>query len=195
MCVCDIVRKYCILLYKYFLEILIQSVLFLIGVGKVMRDYSLDKDEVLKRKVIEVADYVISTKASTRATANYFTSCRFPISNVTVHTYLNKRLKEIDFVRYQQVREILEGNSPESILDAEVRKRIYQAVALLLQGDTISQIAIKLNSTFDIIYDDITSRFFKLEKDMELLSRVRIILKEHSRNNLNNQGKNTKRIR
>ncbi|MCI6266431.1 MAG: sporulation transcriptional regulator SpoIIID, partial [Erysipelotrichaceae bacterium] len=104
-----------------------------------MRDYSLDKDEVLKRKVIEVADYVISTKASTRATANYFTSCRFPISNATVHTYLNKRLKEIDFVRYQQVREILEGNSPESILDAEVRKRIYQAVALLLQGDTISQ--------------------------------------------------------
>lgn len=195
MCVCDIVRKYCILLYKYFLEILIQSVLFLIGVGKVMRDYSLDKDEVLKRKVIEVADYVISTKASTRATANYFTSCRFPISNATVHTYLNKRLKEIDFVRYQQVREILEGNSPESILDAEVRKRIYQAVALLLQGDTISQIAIKLNSTFDIIYDDITSRFFKLEKDTELLSRVRIILKEHSRNNLNNQGKNTKRIR
>ncbi|MCI6266832.1 MAG: hypothetical protein MR598_08325, partial [Erysipelotrichaceae bacterium] len=59
----------------------------------------------------------------------------------------------------------------------------------------ISQIAIKLNSTFDIIYDDITSRFFKLEKDTELLSRVRIILKEHSRNNLNNQGKNTKRIR
>ena len=155
----------------------------------------MDKDEILKKKVIEVADYVIRTGASTRATSEYFTNYRFPISNATVHTYLNKRLKVIDYVRYQQVKEILEKNRPKTIFDVEVQKRVYHAVALLLQGNTIPEIAMKLNSTVDIIYNDITSRFLKLEADEEVLQRVQMILKEHSMNNLHNQGINSKKAR
>ena len=148
----------------------------------------IEIDEVLKEKILQVADYVIETGSSTRKTAEYFTENLFPISNVTVHTYLTRKLKYIDLGKYQQVKNILEANLPKGIEDVNVQTRVYQATSLLLQGYTVSEIASRLNSTIDIIYDDITNRLKRLEDDEALWERVQAILQDHSRNNLRNQN-------
>jgi len=152
-----------------------------------MNNY-VENDEMLRERVLQVADYVIENGTSTRKTADYFTKNFFSISNATVHTYLADRLKYIDLWKYQQVKTILDGNHPKGVEDTDVQRRVYQVASLLLQGYTISEIAVRLNSTVDTIYDDITSRLKKIEQDEVLLERIQFILQEHSRNNLCNQG-------
>ncbi len=145
---------------------------------------SLNKDEILRNKVLEVADYVILTGASTRETSQYFTENRYPISNATVHTYLTKRLKAIDPIKYQQVQDILAGNLPKTVQDKEVQVRIYQAVSLLIDGYTVPDIARELHSTVDIIYDDLTTRIRKMNVDEEMLEKISFRLEENRLANL-----------
>lgn len=154
-------------------------------------------NEMVKR-VKEVADYAIKTGASTRQISAYFTENRFPISNATVCDYLNKKLPQIDGERYRLVKAVIEKNTPKTITSIEVKKRIYQAVFLLLQGLTIPQVVEKMNKqeefsmkiTFDIIYDDLTKRLPKIENDSSIIEKVQSCLQRNRLSTLNNQGKN-----
>ncbi len=153
------------------------------------------QDEMIKR-VLEVADYAIETGASTRQISKHFKEQRFPISNCTVSVYLNERLKEIDPRRYQLVKPLIEKNTPKTVESVEVRKRMYSAVSLLLRGLNISQIVEEMNKTreekvtFDIIYDDLTNRLKRLEKDSKIIEDVKKRLSENRIDNLNNQNNN-----
>lgn len=153
------------------------------------------QDEMIKR-VLEVADYAIETGASTRQISKHFKEHRFPISNCTVSVYLNECLKEIDPRRYQLVKQIIEKNTPKTVESVEVRKRMYNAVSLLLRGLNISQIVEEMNQksekkvTFDIIYDDLTNRLNRLEKDTKIIEDVKRRLSENRLDNLNNQNDN-----
>lgn len=154
-------------------------------------------DEKLAKTINMIADYVIETGASTRKTAEYFKKQGFPISNFTVHSYLTKRLPEIDFERYILVKEVLHKNTPKTAEKVEVKKRIYQATSLLLQGFTVPQIVEKMNSnnpnetvSIDMIYDDLTRRLPKIEKDPQILDDVKKRLSENSLKNLKNYGMN-----
>lgn len=153
------------------------------------------QDEMIKR-VLEVADYAIETGASTRQISKHFKEHRFPISNCTVSVYLNERLKEIDPRRYQLVKPLIEKNTPKTVESVEVRKRMYSAVSLLLRGLNISQIVEEMNKTreekvtFDIIYDDLTNRLKRLEKDSKIIEDVKKRLSENRIDNLNNQNNN-----
>jgi putative DeoR family transcriptional regulator (stage III sporulation protein D) len=62
------------------------------------------KDPILK-KVIDIADFTIEFKATTRQTAE-----NFGVSKSSVHKYLTKYLPKIDPGRYQEVRQILDYN-------------------------------------------------------------------------------------
>ena len=155
-----------------------------------------NKEEQLKETVIWIADYVIATGASTRKTAAYLKEQGFSISHVTVHFYLTKRLPEFDFGRYVRVKEILGKNTPKTVRDVEVKKRVYQATSLLLQGLTIPQIVEEMNTvsgeekvSIDIIYDDLTKRLPKIETDPQILADVKKELLKHRLQNLN-QGTN-----
>ena len=55
------------------------------------------------KRVIDIADYIIDTKKTIRETAK-----RFNISKSTVHKDLQERLSQIDIVKYNQIKEIMD---------------------------------------------------------------------------------------
>lgn len=150
------------------------------------------KYEEMVKLVLEIADYAIKTGESTRQIAK-----KFSVSNYTVSVYLRKRLPNIDPNRYKLVKQIIDKNTPQTIDKVEVRKRIYAATSLLLQGMTVAQIVEWMNQerveekvTFDIIYDDLTRRLPLIESDSTIIEDVKRRLTENRLNNLNNQGIN-----
>lgn len=134
---------------------------------------NLKNEEERNERVIEVALYVKQTHASTRETAKYFTNNRFSISNATVNDYLRNRLSKVNPKLYEEIKPIIEANTPKTIETVEVRKRIYSAVSLLFKDYTIPEIAEELGSTVDIIYDDLTKRLQKIEASVDILQQVK----------------------
>lgn len=138
-------------------------------------------------EILDVADYIIFNKASTRQAAEHF-----PYSNVTIHTWMTTKLEKVDPVRYKKVSTIIQGHKRRSIEDVMVVKRILLAVELILKGYTVEQIAAKLSTPDKIvtpatIYGDLGKRLLKLDPEKaEIVSRV---LGQHSLENLRNQPK------
>ena len=146
------------------------------------KTYSNLRDEEKKKRILLVADYVIENKASTRLTAKFISNNHFPISNVTVHTWLQKNLIKLDPVRYQKVSEILKFNTPASVEDATTKSRVFAAAKCILLDYTVDETARELESTRDTIYDDLTSRLPKLDK--KIADDVKKKLQEHKLTNL-----------
>ncbi len=146
------------------------------------KTYSNLSDEEKKKRILLVADYVIENKASTRLTAKFISDNHFPISNVTVHTWLQKNLIKLDPVRYQKVSEILKFNTPASVEDASTKSRVFAAAKCILLDYTVDETARELESTRDTIYDDLTSRLPKLDK--KIADDVKKKLQEHKLTNL-----------
>ena len=146
------------------------------------KTYSNLSDEEKKKRILLVADYVIENKASTRLTAKFISDNHFPISNVTVHTWLQKNLIKLDPVRYQKVSEILKFNTPASVEDATTKSRVFAAAKCILLDYTVDETARELESTRDTIYDDLTSRLPKLDK--KIADDVKKKLQEHKLTNL-----------
>lgn len=74
----------------------------------------------IEERACELAEYIIQNKATVRAAAE-----RFGVSKSTVHKDMTERLREIDRLRYEKVRLILEQNKAERHLrggDATRRK-------------------------------------------------------------------------
>lgn len=132
--------------------------------------------------ILEIADYIIDTGASTRKAAE-----KFGVSNFSVSDYMNNRLKEIDSKKHESVRNVLDGNKPKTIADEEIANRIKEEVKLLCSGMTANDIAEQLGISVDVIHDDLTTRLSKI--DAELASTVAVILKANSLNNLENVGR------
>lgn len=63
-----------------------------------MQDY-------IKERVLMIADYILTNKATLRATANVFM-----VSKSTVHTDMSIRLLEIDRELFERVHEVLDYN-------------------------------------------------------------------------------------
>lgn len=146
------------------------------------KTYSNLSDEEKKKRILLVADYVIENKASTRLTSKYISDNYFPISNVTVHTWLQKNLIRLDPVRYQKVSDILKFNTPASVEDAATKSRVFAAAKCILLDYTVDETARELESTRDTIYDDLTSRLPKLDK--KIADDVKKKLQEHKLTNL-----------
>lgn len=60
--------------------------------------------EIIKR-VLDVANYIIATRATIRETAKVFN-----ISKSTVHKDIQERLNFLDTVKYSQVKEIMDDH-------------------------------------------------------------------------------------
>ncbi len=146
------------------------------------KTYSNLSDEEKKKRILLVADYVIENKASTRLTSKYISDNHFPISNVTVHTWLQKNLIKLDPVRYQKVSDILKFNTPASVEDAATKSRVFAAAKCILLDYTVDETARELSSTRDTIYDDLTTRLPKLDK--KIADDVKKKLQEHKLTNL-----------
>ena len=60
-------------------------------------------DTHIIKRVIEVANHIINTKDTIRETAK-----KFNISKSTVHKDLQERLSQIDTIKYNQIKEIMD---------------------------------------------------------------------------------------
>ncbi len=61
-----------------------------------------------EKRARELASYIISTKATVRAAAAFFS-----VSKSTVHSDVTARLKRIDPLLYNEVRKVLEENKQQ----------------------------------------------------------------------------------
>lgn len=79
-----------------------------------MRDY-------IEKRAIELGEYIINTKETVRSAGE-----KFGISKSTVHFDVSKRLKNIDYELYLEVKEVLDYNFGERhIRGGESTKRKY----------------------------------------------------------------------
>lgn len=124
-----------------------------------------------------IADYIISTKCSTRKAAEHFN-----ISNATVSTLMNELLSKMDPNKYSQVQSVLNGNKPKTITDEEVKQRVIKAAELIKEGFTVSEIANSMGVTINVINEDLQTRLPRISET--LYNEVKKIQLENSRNNL-----------
>lgn len=154
---------------------------------KISNNYSYEE---YIRLIEKIADFVIENNATTRETANYFTSTGTKISYVTVSNLLNSSELQRQFPsKYEKVQAILKHNSSSKVIDStDTLVRIQNAMELSLRGYTVPQIAEILNSTEATIYNDLTSRLKKLNSE-ELNFLISTELEEHRISNLRNINK------
>ncbi len=146
-------------------------------------------DTELKEKFLPIIDYIIETSCSLRKAVEYAKENAFVISHVTLSNFITNKLEKIDPIRYLQVKEILEKNKPKSIEDPKVKHRIYSALYYFLEKDlTVEEIAQKLNSTKNTIYNDLTFRLIKM--DEIAAKKVKKKLEEHRKLNIDKEDKN-----
>ena len=137
--------------------------------------------EERKNKAKEIALYIINEnnlghKISTRILAK-----KFEISNYTVSTLMRDYLKGQFPYLYDQVNKILTGNIPQTIDNIEIQVRVLEAAKLVLQVNTVKEIADKFNVSINVIYEDLQTRLKKI--DSELYDKIVLI---HGNNSINN---------
>lgn len=63
---------------------------------------------IVEQRAVELAEYIIENKTTVRAAAK-----KFGVSKSTVHTDVSERLKKLNPLLYNEVREILDINKAE----------------------------------------------------------------------------------
>ena len=124
-----------------------------------------------------IADYIISTKCSTRKAAEHFN-----ISNATVSTLMNELLSKMDPIKYSQVESVLAANKPKTVKDDEVKQRVLKVAELIKEGFTVEEISKALDTTINIINEDLQTRLPRISESLH--AEVKEIQLENSRNNL-----------
>ena len=126
-----------------------------------------------------IADYIISTKCSTRKAAEHFN-----ISNATVSTLMNELLSKMDPKKYSQVESVLAANKPKTVKDDEVKQRVLKAAELIKEGFTVEEIASAMHTTINVINEDLQTRLPRISQT--LYNEVKEIQRRNSISNLKN---------
>lgn len=156
-----------------------------------MNGHVTDEERLIRiKRVLEL----ISSGMSYRECAKYLSENEFKISHVTVKDYVD-RAEELGYELYNDSRKVVENNTPKTIEDEEVQKRIKKVYELLKENYTIEQIAKALESTPMIIYRDFKriqtlndEQLKKLNIKKEVIEDIKNNMKENSLNNLKNQS-------
>ena len=81
----------------------------------------------IKNRVIDIANYIISTKSTIRKTAQVFN-----VSKSTVHKDIKEKLIKIDYNKYLEVINIFKNHLEiRHILGGESTKRQYETMRLI----------------------------------------------------------------
>ena len=155
---------------------------------------TLNDPEERKRRIELVGQFFKQTGLPTRQIADYFTSNYFPISNKTVHQYIEKYM-EIHPKDSEEITDKITNNTEKTIEDKEVKVRVFRAAKLSLEGYTIQEIASLLDTTPKTIERDIFKRLKLLVEQDENINKIyELVLEgthEHKINALNdNRNKN-----
>ena len=118
------------------------------------------------------------------------------LSHITVRKLLLEDLYYYNVGLYEDVYNMMQSNKPKTINDKEVVDRIVRSYYHLIKDNmTIEEIASEEKVGSFVIYRDLTTRLFRLNKIMpdivtnEMVKNVGEILKKHSMDNLVNQVK------
>lgn len=152
-----------------------------------MNGHVTDEERLIRiKRVLEL----ISSGMSYRECAKYLSENEFKISHVTVKDYVD-RAEELGYELYNDSRKVVENNTPKTIEDEEVQKRIKKVYELLKENYTIEQIAKALESTPMIIYRDFKriqtlndEQLKDLNIEKEVIEDIKKNMKENSLNNL-----------
>ncbi len=137
-------------------------------------------------RILEIGDFVVKTGSSTRETAKIFSDSRYPISNATVHDYMQRYMK-LNPQERENIKKRISDNTAKTLEDPEVLDRVVSVVSLIDSDMTIEQAAKELDIDYWTAYRDVTVRYPKLnENDYE--ERIKPILESHSKMNLNNNS-------
>ena len=118
-------------------------------------------EEERKEKTLEIANYIIDNKSSTRKAALHF-----GISNATVSDWMNFVLKKTDSQKFLIVSQILKQNRPKTVIDVQVRKRVITAAQLIKQGYTVEEIAKAMNVSINVINEDLQTRLKRINEEL-----------------------------
>ena len=124
-----------------------------------------------------IADYIINNNSSTRKAAEYF-----KISNATVSTLMHELLPKLDYKKYLEVQNVLNGNKPKTISDEKVKQRVIKAAELIKDNFTAEEIANAMGVTINVINEDLQTRLPRISET--LYNEVKEIQKRNSKDNL-----------
>lgn len=117
-------------------------------------------------------------------------------SHVTVRDNITNKIKGVAPDVYELVQKQIENNSEKTVKAEDVKNRILAAYKLLVdENKTISEIALILGTTENVIYRDLTNRLCNLHEldpgtvTEIMLDKAKIVLQKHSLNNLINKCK------
>ena len=119
-----------------------------------MQKIDLAENPTFAKKVVEAAYDYLTEGASYRNVAP-----SYGVSYVTIKSWLDKYLPQIDADLCKLVRTAAESRKEKTVDDPEVRERVSKAVALMVNGNlTVVQIAEALETTEWVIYNDLVRR-------------------------------------
>lgn len=113
-------------------------------------------EEERNERVKQIGEYFSSTGKSTREISAYFTANFFPISNKTVSKYIH--LYKDLFGNSEDIDKKIDINTSKSIEDPQTLERVLKVSRLVLQGNSINEIALDLNEKTNVIKGDIYTR-------------------------------------
>ena len=135
-------------------------------------------DEVFRNRIIRLADYVIYNGMSSKRLMKYVKQIDSSITEEMVLDDLTRKLKYIDYLKYQQVRIALGEVTIQSIQEMRKKKRIYQMVSFLLRGYSLEEIAYLFGICVFDVYEVLTEEFVELEDDKLIWEQVYIMLQK-----------------
>ena len=120
------------------------------------------------------------------------------LSHVTIHKYLREKLVQYDPLLASEVMEEMSKNTPKSIYNEEVTKRVLESYFMLVNdGKTLAEIAMAKNVSIMVTTRDLTKRLLMLHQiapsvvTKQMVSRAAEVLSEHSLENLKLGGLST----
>ena len=140
-------------------------------------------DDANCANIINIANHFLESELSLRVFAKKY--CDF--SYVTLREKLLTVLPNANQDLYSKVITHLENRKSKNIKDdLEAKRRVLKATNLLLNDNfTVTEIALKLETTEMSIYRDLTRRLLELEEVSEdIKKQVLLRLEEHSLQNL-----------
>jgi len=145
-----------------------------------MEKIIIEENPNFAKRVVDAAYDYLGEGASYRKVAPLY-----DVSYVTIKSWFDKYLSQIDSNLYELVRESAESRQEKTISNPDVLKRISTAVVLITEEDkTIKEIADELDSSEWTIYNDLVKRLQAVKSlGDQYYGPVREALSRHSINN------------
>lgn len=134
-----------------------------------------DEYEIKKERILELADYIIKHKASTRKTSRYIKDHKkYKYSHVTIHKYMTEELPKIDITKFKEVMKVLAENKASDLDSEMIEQRILiEAELYLTEKMKIEEIIEffiqnKMPISFETVYNDLYNKLEKINPELAL---------------------------